>query len=192
LFLVYLNLFLLFSCGVLVAQTNQPFTLNVTPIAETCLGNGALKLSVTNVQPNVLVVYQVYKSGGDTASVATYRLPSSEVATANLGPGSYRVKAVLSTPGLVASAQQWEGAITKNWVMLTLGTPVVTHTVNGKSGAITVKVTSGKPVAFYTVSGPTKVAEQSSNVLTGLNAGTYVIAVKDACGNIKTRTVVVQ
>jgi hypothetical protein len=179
------------------AQTLPVFTLSVTSTAESCTGNGQLQMSVSGADAGATIIYRVYKSPDFALAVATYNGTATDVVAApGLGAGTYRVVATQSKAGYTSNTKQWDGSITSTIATLTLGAPSTTVSLisggtDQSTGSVTINVASGNPATYYTISGPTTVAPQTSNVLTGLKAGTYLVACKDVCGNVVTQQVTV-
>lgn len=172
------------------AQNLPTFTLNVTATAETCPGNGALSFSVSGNDATATMTYYVYKGPDYTTPVS--------ITTANnvagLTNGNYRVVATQSKTGFQSNSQTWNGSIANNKLALTYST-VSTNEICGNDARITVNITngnvaSGNAYTLFNSSGSTVVrGSQSSNVFSGLAGGTYLVSVKDSCGQNVTQTV---
>lgn len=151
------------------------FTLNVAVTDETCTGNGALTFSTQNTTPGATIIYSVYLLPDTTTPIAVL----SGTTITGLSAGNYMVVA-LQTLGDQSNSQQQNVTVTSQIVPLTFtvaGTPE-----SCGNGVIT--VTAEGNAAFYElISGPDIVPPQTSNVFTGLTAGTYNVRVIDACGD---------
>lgn len=156
------------------------FTLNVTATNETCTGNGTLTFATQNTTPGATLIYSVYLLPDTTTPIAVL---SGNTIT-GLSAGTYRVVA-LQTLGNESNSQQQDLTILNEIVPLTFqvaGTPE-----SCANGTITVTA-QGNVATYEIISGPQVVAPQTSNVFTGLAAGTYNIRVTDTCGDAYVQT----
>ena len=83
------------------------FTLQVTPITESCTANGRLNMVVTNTTPLATIIYTIYKLPNITVPIAVL---SANTLT-GLVSGNYRVIAT-QLLGELTNSQQQEVVIT--------------------------------------------------------------------------------
>ena len=174
------------------AQTLPNFVLTVTPTPETCSGNGALSFSTSGTQPGATVTFYVYKAPNYSTPIST----TTGNSVTGLTSGNYRVVAIQSQTGYTSNSQTKDATIANNIKVLTF-TAKSTTEICGNDGTVTVTVTAGtvnatNPYTLYNSNGTVVVRPpQSSNIFTGLAAGTYLVSVKDSCGQNTTQTIVV-
>lgn len=152
------------------------FTLDATPVAQTCLGNGSLAFMVTGNNPAASMDYAVYLLPDTTTAVAIVTTPN----VGGLVAGNYLVVATQSLGGESNTATDTV-TIGNNITPLTY-TLTPTPVRCGNDGAITVNVLTGVAVSYEIMSGPVTVAPQPSNIFNGLPTGTYHVRVHDNCG----------
>lgn len=154
------------------------FNLDVIAVDETCIGNGALNMSVTNTQAGSTIRYQLFLLP-DLVNPIAETTANSFI---NLLSGNYRVLAI----------QTLNGQENSQFVDITVEdlTTELDFDVSHESVAncdltstITVNVLEGNPVSYEITSGPITVPPQTSNEFTNLPQGTYIIRVFDDCGN---------
>ncbi|MBV5282124.1 MAG: HYR domain-containing protein, partial [Paludibacter sp.] len=180
-----LTLILLLALPVMVKAALAPFTLTVTPTAETCTGNGKLTWTITGQTAGSTMVYAIYKSPNYTTAIST----QSTNTLTGLTAGSYRVIAT-QTLGGESNSQTKDATILNQKVTLVFNSTVV-HEVCGNDAQITVNVTVGTGVTYELYTGPVTRPPQASNVFAGLTQGVYTVRVKDACGDITAQTAVI-
>jgi gliding motility-associated-like protein len=178
-FAAVLLLFISFSA---FAQLN-PFTLTVTPTAQTCLGNGSLSFAVAGTTAGATISYEVYLLPNTTTYVATTNTTSVN----SLSAGNYRVIAIQRL-GALTNTQTRDVTIVNNIVPLQFSHTVGNVTCNN-NGTITLNVTAGVASTYEILSGPMTRAPQTSNVFTGLAPGVYRIRIFDSCGEGSTRDI---
>lgn len=152
------------------------FTLQVTPITESCTANGRLNMVVTNTTPLATIIYTIYKLPNITVPIAVL---SANTLT-GLVAGNYRVLATQSL-GELTNSQQQDVVITDTIIDLLYylqGVPEIC----GNDGKITVTVTNSVAVSYEIFSGPVIRPLQTSNVFANLPGGNYIVRVFDACG----------
>ncbi len=171
-------IFLFFSFN-LWAQL-PAFNLQVTATNESCTGNGTLTFAATNTAAGATVLYAVYLLPDTTTPVAS----TSELTLGGLTAGNYRVVAT-QTLGNASNVQQQDVAITTTIAHLAY---VLSGNIVCTNGTITVTPTAGNAVYYEILSGPVVRPQQTSNVFTGLPAGTYSIRVTDACNDALVQT----
>ena len=178
------------ACGVAAVQSAQVTLNNAIAIDlqnaalganALCFGgNGAISASifggtsqrslvVTNIATSQ-VYTQTLPSGGQVAGVWPYSITVPQ--------GTYTVSAV--DAGSTCPIDTWPTNITVSGPssMLTATTAKTDVCFGGTNGTITVTAAGGTGTKTYSMDGGT--TYQSSNVFTGLAAGTYSIVVKDA------------
>ncbi|MFT3795264.1 gliding motility-associated C-terminal domain-containing protein [Flavobacterium sp.] len=171
---------ILFFCGQWSSAQLTDFTLNVAVTQETCTGNGALNFETTGTTPGATMLYSVYLLPDTVTPIAVL----SDTSFTGLTSGDYLVVATQTLGNLTNSQQQ-------NVTILNQITPL-TFQVTGTpescaNGTITVTA-QGNVATYETISGPVIVPPQTSNVMTGLSAGTYNIRVTDTCGDAYVQT----
>ncbi|MCW4470694.1 gliding motility-associated C-terminal domain-containing protein [Flavobacterium sp. MFBS3-15] len=172
---------LIFSCEGF-AQL-PAFTLNVTPTAQTCLGNGSMAFTVSGTNSSATIDYAVFLLPNTTTPVAIATTP----AVGGLVAGNYLVVATQSLAGESNTATA-NVTITNSIVPLAYNlTPTMVRC--GNDGVITVNITNGVGALYEIISGPVVVPPQASNVLTGLPVGTYQVRVYDNCGEANVTSV---
>jgi gliding motility-associated-like protein len=152
------------------------FTLQVTPITESCTANGRLNMVVTNTTPLATIIYTIYKLPNITVPIAVL---SANTLT-GLISGNYRVVATQSLAELTNSQQQ--DVIVTDTIVDLMYTLQSTPEVCGNDGKITVTVTNSVAVSYEIFSGPVIRPMQTSNIFNNLPGGNYIIRVFDACG----------
>ena len=159
------------------------FNLTVTTTDETCSGNGALVMSVSNTEAGATITYSLFLLPDSTNPIAETTTSSFN----SLPSGDYIVVAT-QTLGSDENSQQQE--VTINDVTTTLDYDISHSTTSNcdEFGTITVNILSGNPVSYEIISGPQTVAPQSSNIFTGLPQGTYIVRVYDDCDNALSKT----
>ena len=173
----FLTLILLFALPEIAKAALSPFTLAVTPTAETCTGNGKLNWTITGQTAGSTMVYAIYKSPNYTTAIST----QSSTSLTGLTAGSYRVIAT-QTLGAESNSQTKDATIASSVVALAYS-GTVTNEVCGNDGKIVITITAGAPVTYEITSGPQTFAPQASNTFSGLAGGTYNVKVTDACGD---------
>ncbi|RAJ16906.1 T9SS type B sorting domain-containing protein [Olleya aquimaris] len=177
-----LAIFLLFTNGLCYSQLSD-FNLTVTATDQTCTGNGALQMSVSNTTPGSTITYTLYLLPDVNNPIAE----TTEDFFNSLQAGNYSVVATQILSNQENSQQQ---DITINDLTTALDYQVshTTSTDCDPEGTITVNVLSGNAVLFEIISGPVMVSPQSSNIFPNLQAGSYVIRVFDDCDNAVSKT----
>ena len=175
-------LFIILLCGVSVSAQLSNFNLQVTKTDETCLGNGTLAFTVSNLTPNASVLYKVYALPNTTNPVS--------VLTANtlggLEAGTYRVVALQSLGSLLNSKEQ-DITIVKNIVPFNFGVAAQGQGCSG-GGTIVVTTTSGIAASYEIITGPVQRPLQTSNTFTNLPSGNYNIRAFNNCGIGRVKT----
>ncbi|HIC30511.1 MAG TPA: hypothetical protein EYO76_01200, partial [Flavobacteriaceae bacterium] len=159
------------------------FNLTVASTDETCSGNGALTMSVSNTEAGATITYSLFLLPDSTNPIAETTTSSFN----SLPSGDYIVVAT-QTLGSDENSQQQE--VTINDVTTTLDYDISHSTTSNcdEFGTITVNIITGNPVSYEIISGPQTVAPQTSNVFTDLPQGTYIIRVYDDCDNALSKT----
>ena len=175
-------LFLFFITSVSYSQLSD-FNFDVITINETCAGNGALQMSVSNATAGSEIVYILYLSPDFTNAIAE----TSTDSFGSLQSGNYRVVATQSFEGLTNS-QQKDVVIQDLVIDLDYDISYTTVTDCDVTGTISVNILSGNPAFYEIISGPVIVPQQSSNEFSGLPSGTYIVRVYDDCGDALSKT----
>lgn len=179
----YACAFALYFFSMLSYAQLSDFNLNVTVTDETCSGNGALQMNVSNTTAGSEIVYTLYILPDNTIPVAQ----TSTNTFNNLVSGNYRVVATQTLLG-EENTQQQDVTINDLTTELDFEISHTTVTDCDSTGTIIVNVTSGNAVSYEIISGPTTVDLQPSNEFENLQSGTYVIRVFDNCGNALSKT----
>uniref|UniRef100_UPI004049FBB3 T9SS type B sorting domain-containing protein n=1 Tax=Gelidibacter sp. TaxID=2018083 RepID=UPI004049FBB3 len=164
------------------SQLND-FNLSVTPIDESCSGNGALQMSVSNTTTGSTIIYTLYLLPDTTNPVAQ----TTENSFDNLQAGNYQVVA-LQILGDEENSQQQNATINDLTTELDFDISHNSDTSCSATSTIIVNIISGNPISYEIISGPVIVAPQSSNEFANLPQGTYNIRVFDDCGNALSKT----
>ena len=168
---------LIFGLNFGFAQLSD-FNLDVVATDETCVGNGALDMMVSNTEPGSSIIYQLFLLPDLDNPIAETSVNSF----INLQSGDYRVLAI----------QILNGEENSQFVDITINdlTTELDFDISHESVAncdltstITVNILGGNPDTYEIISGPVIVPPQASNQFTNLPQGTYVIRVFDDCGN---------
>jgi len=182
-----------FTLLVGVFSQAQSFTLNTTPTAETCFGNGEIDVSVSGVPSGATVDYVLYKLPDLTTPVATAvggSPPSYPFVFQGLTDGQYKVVATQNSGGQSSSEEDTVIVLdSKNAV--TPPTTNISHTILcGDDGKITIDVTQGVVSTYELLQqqGDGSFSQifppQIGNTFAGLTPGVYVVSMVDAlCGN---------
>ncbi len=163
------------------AQLND-FTLQVTATNETCTANGTLTFTVSGVTEGAVITYSVYKLPNTTTPIAVLN-------NASLNGLSFGTYLVIATQTLGALSNTKEQTVVVQDLRVELTYQLVgQNELCGADGVIQANVISGNATSFEIISGPITVLPQTSNIFTGLTAGTYVIRVFDVCGDAYVQT----
>lgn len=177
-------LFALFIFFCISNQNTFALELQVNTTNETCTGNGTLTFVISDFDSNAPVFYSVYLLPNTTTPLATVSTNTLN----GLEAGNYLVIASQTVNGV-------ESTVSQNATILDATVPLTfsitgTNVICGSDGVITVNASS-TAVSYQILAGPITTAPQSSNVFTGLQAGTYNIRVVDNCdGIVQTFTLV--
>lgn len=174
------TLFLLFTVVNSYGQLPN-FSLSVTSINETCLGNGTLNFQVTGTDPAANITYTIYLLPNITNP---YRTLSTNSLT-GLNAGNYRVVAK-QTLGNLSNSQQQD--VTIQGLYAPLDFTIVQDVQSACNGTISIEVTSGNAISYEIFAGPVTRPEQSSPVFTNLPSGNYIIRVHDSCNEALSRS----
>ncbi|WP_452223400.1 T9SS type B sorting domain-containing protein [Lacinutrix chionoecetis] len=146
--------------------------------SETCSGNGALQMSVSNTTANATIIYTLFLLPDTINPIAE----TSNNVFNNLQSGDYSVVAnqYLNNE---SNSQQQNITINNETSQLDFDVSHTTDSSCDTDGTITVNVTSGNAVLYEIISGPQIISPQSSNIFENLVSGTYIIRVFDDCDN---------
>jgi gliding motility-associated-like protein len=161
------------------------FTLQVSAVNETCTGNGSLNFSVSGATAGATMIFSVYQLPNTTTPIATLSTNTLN----GLVAGNYSVIATQSL-GSQSNTQQQNVTILNQIVPLTYQLSG-NNLACGVDGTITVNILSGTGVSYEIFAGPIIKPLQSSNIFTGLIAGTYQIRVFDSCGEGVVQTFII-
>lgn len=153
------------------------FTVSATATPQTCLGNGALSLTVSGTNPSASIDYAVYLLPDTTTPVVITTSPTVN----GLVAGDYLVVATQSLAGESNTASV-NVTVANNVVQLAY-TLVPSPVSCGNDGEIEVDVISGNAVSYEIIAGPVTKPLQASPIFTGLPAGQYQVRVHDNCGD---------
>jgi hypothetical protein len=178
---LYVAIALAITCS-LHAQLND-FTISASPIAQTCLGNGALNFTVSGNNPQAALEFAVYLLPNTTTAFTTVTTMSAQ----NLVAGNYQIIATQTLNGASNTASA-TATVGDNVHPLAYNFDVVNAGCNS-DGSITINVTSGNVTAYEIISGPVTFPLQNTPVFTGLPPGQYHVRVHDNCGEALVTTV---
>jgi len=150
----------------------QDFSITVTPVDETCPGNGALYFTPNNAGPGP-VTYKVYLLPNTTTPISN----NTNSSLSGLQDGSYMV--IATQTGMPAPAQS-QAVIEDHTTPLDYGFSSVPAYCN--DGSITVNMLTGNVVSYQITAGPSTAPPQPLNTFAGLAPGLYTIKVIDNCG----------
>lgn len=172
---IYFFLCWLFVTQFVSAQLSD-FTLEVSVIHETCVGNGALNFKVTGTAPGASIIYSVYKIPDEIIPIAVI----SAASIGGLTSGVYKVVA--------SQALNNENNSKEEYIEVLNQKTLLTYTFNGfdeicgGDGEIQVNTITGSAVLYEILDGPVIKTMQTSNIFSGLVQGKYKIRVFDSCG----------
>lgn len=158
-----------------IFSITQPAKLNLTYNATQPLCNGATNGSITITGIGGTTPYTYAVNGGTFGSSATFNGPGAGVDTLHIKDANGCTKDSVITLGQPPA--------------LTISLSVTNVLCNGGSSG-TITVTAGGGIAPYTYAVDAG-AYGASNVLTGLNAGTHTVHMKDVNACIKDSTVTI-
>ena len=179
--LTRLFLFLLLVTNSVFAQLGN-FGLQITKTDETCLGNGTLTITPTNVTPSASMLYKIYKlpNQSNPVSVQTNGYVTS------LTGGNYKIVAIQALGSQSATKEQ-NITIVSNIVNFAFTVSSANQNC-ATGGSLIINPTSGIGSAYEIIAGPVTKPLQSSNIFEGLPGGTYKIRAYDVCGTAKVKT----
>lgn len=167
-----------------VADINE-FTMQLTPVDETCTGNGQIVIDIDNTEPGAVFEFQIYQLPNTSVPI---RVTSGITATGStlshtetsLPDGEFMI--IASQVVGVESNQQTENVTIVDNIQAIAFNLDVNPTCGG--GEITVNVTAGNPAIYELrdTSNNVVVPAQPSNVITA-PYGDYTVVVTDICGN---------
>ncbi|MCB0444742.1 MAG: T9SS type B sorting domain-containing protein [Gelidibacter sp.] len=159
------------------------FNFSVSATDETCSGNGALEMTVSNTTPGASMIYTLYLLPDSTNPIAE----TTANTFTSLQSGSYRV---VATQMLGSEENSQQQDITINDLKTDLDFEISHNTTTNcdVNGTIVVTILSGNAVLYEIISGPVIVSAQDSNEFANLPSGTYIIRVFDNCGNALSKT----
>lgn len=159
------------------------FNLQVTATSETCMGNGSLSFSASNLTQGSALLYKVYKMPNTTTPIA---IIASGNFLGSLTSGTYRVVAIQALGNLSNEVQQ--EAYVAN-AIVPFDFELVSPNQNcGTAANIVVQGVSGIPAMCEIISGPVVKPLQTSNVFSNMPNGTYNVRAFDACGMGRVKT----
>jgi|GEM_PF-1178251 len=172
----------------------QSFTLNATPTAETCFGNGTISVSVDGVVSGADVDYVLYKMPDQTNPVATaagQAPPNYPFTFDGLTTGEYKIVATQNYGGGQSSSEERFETIIDNKNPVTPQTTDVMHTILcGNDGVININLMQGDVTTYELLKQQPDgtflqvFPPQAMPFFSGLDPGVYVISMIDAlCGN---------
>ena len=171
---------LLFFVSFFVWAQLANFTVSVGATPETCPNNGTLTWTTSGTTSGSIMMYSVYKSPNFTTPIVS----TSSTGISGLAAGTYRVIATQSLGTQSNQATSSDVSISNNLVPLTYTVGNIVNESCGNDGRFAINVSSGRPPYTYQLldSSLNVITTQSSNVFTGLTAGTYRVRVVDQCG----------
>lgn len=166
----------------LYSLTSFGFTLEVTTVNESCLGNGSLTFAVADADSNGSILYVIYKLPNLTTPYAS----GSDTIVNGLTAGDYRIMAK-ETVGNTTTTQQEDITITSSFIPLSYTVQALSQAC-ATTSTISVIINSGTAASYAIILGPITYPQQSFNTFSGLPAGVYKIRVIDSCGNSVVQT----
>lgn len=166
-----------------------PFTMSLTPIGETCVGNGEIIVDISGTQIGADFEFLFYRLPDTTTPVRVVNgvMPVGPDFTvlqhieSGLTSGDYRV-VVTQTVGVQSNQQVDDVTVLNEIAALSFG-----YTVSPVCGAseINVNVTAGNPLTYELrdTSNAVVIPAQASSELGPVSPGTYLVVVTDVCGN---------
>ena len=183
----------LFGVNLSIAQIT-PFTMHLTPVDQTCTGNGQVSIDIDGTQAGAEFEFQLFQLPNLAVPV---RVTSGVTASGNdlthvetsLSPGNYRLVAIQFL-GVTSNQQFADITIGSNVQALAFNLTQI-EVYGGKS--ITVNVSSGFPETFELLdtSNNEVLPAQASNIFENVAEGNYIVRVTDVCGNRVTQGVTV-
>ncbi len=178
-----LVLAVVFTC--LAHAQLSPFQLQLSKTDETCLGNGSVTISVSNLTPQSTMLYKVYRLPDTSNAIAVTAANS----VGSLTSGLYLVVAYQYLNSF-SNSQQQEIEIKSN--ILPFDFEIISANLNCSTGAnLTINSLSGTASSFEIISGPVVFPLQTSNIFNNLPSGVYNIRAFNECGIAKVKTVTV-
>ncbi len=165
------------------------FTQTLTSTPEFCTGDGKVKIDIANTTAGASFDFVFYRLPNSTTA---YRTASGVIASStslshtenNLPSGNYTLTTYENVGGVITTKNS-TFTVTNNFVAVNF-TNKVTYSCGLAN--ITANVTSGNPATFElrnASTGTLVAGPQTSNVFSGIQAGTYNVIVTDICGNTK-------
>ncbi|MDO5615406.1 MAG: UDP-N-acetylglucosamine enolpyruvyl transferase [Cruoricaptor ignavus] len=164
------------------------FLQTVTPIGATCPGNGSIGINYTNANIGSQFSYQILQGATVVRSYDTTPTSTNFNRTEqNLQAGSYTLRTRETRCDGTVREQNTTFTINNNFV------PIAFDNVIECSINLRVNITQGTAVTFEirSQSGTVIRPAQASNYFADLPAGTYNVAVTDACGNDSVKSVTI-
>lgn len=159
------------------------FNFDVVSTDETCAGNGAMQMSVSNTTAGSEIIYKLYLAPDFTNAIAETTTDSF----GSLQSGNYRIIATQSFEGWTNSQQ--EDVIIQDLVIdLDYEISYTTLTDCDVTATLAVNILTGNPASYEIISGPVTAPPQSSNEFSGLPSGTYIVRVYDTCNDALSKT----
>lgn len=169
-----------------VALHAQSFNLDLQSTAASCTGNGAITVSLTNLQPDGQLEFNFYLLPNTSAAFRTFSTNNPgntefQHTENSLPAGSYLI--VVAQATLSQTFQLTDSiAITNTSSPLVFSTSQ--HAICNDQNVL-VNVSSGTPINYELrdTQGNTIVGPQQSNLINNVIPGAYVLVVSDHCGN---------
>lgn len=152
------------------------FNLEVSKTDETCLSNGTLSFSTTNLTSGSTVLYTVYLLPNTDNPVSV--LEDNQLG--GLSAGTYKVVATQAL-GNMSNTQEQQVTIVNAITPFSISVTSANQNCSA-GGNIIVTANSGTPSSYEIISGPELRPLQTSNVFTGLPSGTYNVRAFNNCG----------
>ncbi|WP_028890685.1 gliding motility-associated C-terminal domain-containing protein [Tenacibaculum sp. 47A_GOM-205m] len=182
-----MKVFLMFVLTVSVTVNAQvtPFTMVVTPVDETCTGNGQFIIDIDNTETGAEFEFTIYESSNLVTPIRVESTTATGTTLQHtisaLPSGTYHV-IVTQTVGIETNQQEADVTIASNIENLAF---TLSQEPLCSGADITVNVTAGNPDTYelYDTSNTLVTGPQASNIFSSVAAGDYTVVVTDVCGN---------
>jgi gliding motility-associated-like protein len=169
-----------------IALHAQNFNLDLQSTAASCIGNGAITVSLTNVQPDSQLEFNFYLLPNTAAAFRTFSVNNPGASDFqhienSLPAGSYLVVVAQAT---LSQTFQLTDSITITDTSSPLIFSVSQHAICNDQNVL-VNVSSGNAISYELRDnqGNTIVGPQQSNLINNVTPGTYVLVVSNNCGS---------
>lgn len=162
------------------------FSMTLTPVNQTCVGNGQVIFDITNTEPGAVFEFQIYQLPNTSVPIrVTNGIPSTGSTLSHtegsLPVGNFMFR-VIQVVGSDSNEQTANETITANLQTLAFNLALTPACIEQD---LTVNVTNGYPVTYELrdTANNIVIAPQASNVFTSVVPGDYIVVVTDQCGD---------